>query len=72
MKVTPIPFERLTFEVTSEVVGRDPYRVDLEWNNGLGGCDCADYEKRAKEKNNMTCKHIRAARIYETHIRQCQ
>jgi len=64
MKVTPIPFERMTFKVESEVVGREPYRVDLEWNNGIGGCDCDDYEKRTKERKKLTCKHIREARRY--------
>jgi predicted nucleic acid-binding Zn finger protein len=74
MTVTPILFERLTFTVTSEVAGRPDYRVDLEWNHGLGGCDCADYEKRAKEKSKQTCKHIRAALKYhnETQLRSCQ
>lgn len=47
--MTITPYDRASYLVSSES-GQLPWLVDLEWNDGIGGCDCPDYWGRSKEK----------------------
>ncbi len=63
------PFDRGTYWVKSRTPGTEDRLVDLEDNDGLGGCNCPDCEIRvAKEikdgKPRRDCYHIGIVREY--------
>lgn len=55
------------------MLGHDPYDVDLLFNNGLGRCDCIDWQtkRHPRQRSGFTdpahcyCCHIRTAHWFK-------